>query len=285
MLERKQLPVLKNVYQPHLARLVRKHRLSGDTTLFAFRFEDPDLAERFAYRPGQFMEVSVLGVGEAPISISSTPTRPGVIELVVRRVGRVTEALHRLEPNALVGLRGPYGNGWPLERICGQDLVIIAGGLGMAPLRSLLNYVLDNRAEFGRLAVMYGARTPDDLLFKEELADLGQRSDLELLVTVDQDPTGTWTGRVGVVTTLFEGVQFDPLRSYALVCVPPVAFKYVAAELTGRGFPGERILMSLERKMQCGVGKCGYCNVGHKYICLDGPIFSYWEAINLPGMI
>ncbi|MDI6870205.1 MAG: FAD/NAD(P)-binding protein [Bacillota bacterium] len=285
MLERKLLPMMGNVYQPRLARLVRKHQLSGDTTLFAFRFEDPDQARRFTYRPGQFVEVSVLGVGEAPISISSTPTRPGLIELVVRRVGRVTDALHRLEPNAAVGLRGPYGNGWPIEKLRHQDLAIIAGGLGMAPLRSLLNYVLDNRAEFGRLVVMYGARTPDDLLFKDELADLGARSDLDLLLAVDQDPTGTWNGRVGVVTTLFEGRQFDPQRTYALVCVPPVAFKYVAAELTQRGFPGERILMSLERKMQCGVGKCGYCNVGHKYTCLDGPVFSYWDAINLPGMI
>jgi NAD(P)H-flavin reductase len=285
VLDRRLLPLLENVYQPHLARLVRKHQLSGDTTLFAFRFEDQDLAGRFSYRPGQFMEVSLLGVGEAPISLSSTPSRPGVIELVVRRVGRVTEALHRLEPNALVGLRGPYGNGWPVEKLRHQDLVAIAGGLGLAPLRSLLNYVLDHRAEYEALTVLYGARTPDDLLFKEELAELADRSDLDLLLTVDQDPAGTWKGRVGVVTTLFAGREFAPQRSYALVCVPPVAFKYVAAELTQRGFPGERILMSLERKMQCGVGKCGYCNVGHKYTCLDGPIFSYWDAINLPGMI
>lgn len=285
MLNKSLATLTENVYQPQLARIVRKHQLSPDTTLFAFRFEDPELAERFAYRPGQFVEVSVLGVGEAPISISSTPSRPGVIELVVRRVGRVTEALHRLEQNAVVGLRGPYGNGWPLERVRRQDLLIIAGGLGMAPLRSLLNYVLDHRGEFGRVTVMYGARTPDDLLFRDELADLEARTDLDLLLAVDQNPDGGWPGRVGVVTTLFEGQEFTPQRCYALVCVPPVAFKYVAVELTKRGFPGERILMSLERKMQCGVGKCGYCNVGHKYTCLDGPIFSYWDAINLPGMI
>ncbi|HHW13623.1 MAG TPA: oxidoreductase, partial [Firmicutes bacterium] len=133
--------------------------------------------------------------------------------------------------------------------------------------------------------VMYGARTPEDLLFRDELADLEHRPDVDLLLTVDQDPSGRWEGRVGVVTTLFAGREFDPRRTYALVCVPPVAFKYVAAELTKRGFPGERILMSLERKMQCGVGKCGYCHVGHKYTCLDGPVFSYWDAINLPGMI
>lgn len=274
-----------NVYQPHLARVVRKHNLSGDTTLFAFRFEDPDLAESFTYRPGQFMEVSVLGVGEAPISISSTPSRPGIIELVVRRVGRVTEALHHLDQNAMVGLRGPYGNGWPVGRLRQEDLLIISGGLGLAPLRSLINYVLDHRAEFGRLTIMYGARTCDDLLFKDELADLESRQDVNLLVTVDQNPDGRWTGRTGVVTTLFEGQEFDPQRTYALVCVPPVAFKFVAAELVKRGFPGERILMSLERKMQCGVGKCGGCCVGHKYTCLDGPVFSYWDAINLPGMI
>jgi NAD(P)H-flavin reductase len=285
VLEHKLTPELENVYEPRLARVVRKHPLSEDTTLFAFRYENPDLAERFTYRPGQFMELSVLGVGEAPISISSTPSRPGIIELVVRRVGRVTEALHRLEQNALVGLRGPYGNGWPMERVRHQDLLIIAGGLGLAPLRSLMNYVLDHRAEFGRVTIMYGARTAADLLFKDELADLEARQDLNLLVTVDQNHDGRWAGRVGVVTTLFAGQEFDPQRTYALVCVPPVAFKFVAGELVKRGFPGERILMSLERKMQCGVGKCGGCCVGHKYTCLDGPVFSYWDAINLPGMI
>lgn len=279
------LPLTDNVYQPHLARIVRRRQLSGDTTLFTFRFEDPERAERFTYRPGQFMEVSVMGVGEAPISLSSTPSRPGVIELAVRRVGRVTEALHRLEQNALVGLRGPYGNGWPVEQLRHQDLLIIAGGLGMAPLRSFLTYALDHRAEFGALTVMYGARTPEDLLFRDELGDLAHRPDVELLLTVDQDPGGRWDGRVGVVTTLFAGREFDPARTSALVCVPPVAFKYVASELVKRGFPGERILMSLERKMQCGVGKCGYCKVGHKYTCLDGPVFTYWDAINLPGMI
>lgn len=278
-------PLTENVYQPHLARIVRKHELSADTTLFVFRFEDSERAERFTFRPGQFMEVSVLGVGEAPISISSSPSRPGVIELAVRRVGRVTEALHRLEQNALVGLRGPYGNGWPVEKLRHQDLLIIAGGLGMAPLRSFLNYVLDYRGDFGQLTVMYGARTPDDLLFRDELGDLSSRPDVRLLLTVDQDPTGRWGGQVGVVTTLFSGQEFNPQRCYALVCVPPVAFKYVASELVKRGFPGERILMSLERKMQCGVGKCGYCKVGHKYTCLDGPVFTYWDAINLPGMI
>lgn len=274
-----------NVFQPHLARIVRKHRLTEDTTLFALRFEDSQLAQRFTYRPGQFMEVSLMGVGEAPISISSTPTRSGIIELVVRRVGRVTQALHRLEQNALVGLRGPYGNGWPMEQLKGQDLLIIAGGLGMAPLRSVVNSVLDERSSYGQLTLMYGARTPADLLFAEELSDLDGRPDATALLTVDQNPTGQWPGRVGVVTGLFAGQSFDPARAYALCCVPPVAFKYVAAELVSRGFPGERILMSLERKMQCGVGKCGGCKIGHKYTCLDGPVFTYWDAINLPGMI
>ncbi|MGE5507179.1 MAG: FAD/NAD(P)-binding protein [Chitinophagales bacterium] len=274
-----------NVFRPHLARIVRKHRLTEDTTLFALRFEDSRLAERFTYRPGQFMEVSLMGVGEAPISLSSTPTRSGIIELVVRRVGRVTQALHRLEQNALVGLRGPYGNGWPMEQLKGQDLLLIAGGLGMAPLRSVALAVLDERCSYGHLSVLYGARTPADLLFADELDDLGSRPDATVRLTVDQDPGGQWRGRLGVVTALFEGLDLDPARTYALCCVPPVAFKYVAAELVARGFPGERILMTLERKMQCGVGKCGYCKIGHKYTCLDGPVFSYWDAINLPGMI
>lgn len=274
-----------NALQPHLARVARVLKMTEDTNFYQLRLEDRELAGRFDYHPGQFLQISVLGTGEAPISISSTPTRRGVVELCVRRVGRVTQAIHRLETNAVVGLRGPYGKGWPVDEMRGKDVLLIAGGLGMAPLRSLLGYILDNRRDYGRVQLLYGARTPADLLFRDELSALAERSDVAIRLTVDRDPEGGWPGPVGVVTGLFDTIQIDSANTYAAVCVPPAAFKFVVRELLERRLPGERILMSLERKMNCGVGKCGNCCVGPKYTCLDGPVFTYWDAARLPGMI
>lgn len=274
-----------NPYQPHRAKLVKLEPFTADTALLRLEFLDRERGERFTYRPGQFIQVSALGTGEAPISLCSSPTRPGYLEICVRRVGRVTQALHRLSPGALVGVRGPYGNGFPVEKMRGKDLLLIAGGLGMAPLRSLLWYALDRRGDFGRVILLYGASTPRDVLFRGELQELENRSDVRILITVDRNEEGGWPGRVGVVTTLFEGLEVDSARTVAVICVPPVAFKFVVPKLLERNFKGEQILMSLERKMQCGIGKCGNCNVGSKHTCLDGPVFTYWDAMNVPGMI
>ena len=275
----------RNPYQPHAARITRIYRMVPDNDLFTLRFLDDAVAERFRHRPGQFVMLSVPGTGEAPISISSSPTRPGVLELCVRRVGRVTSALYRLRTNDLVGVRGPYGNGFPVEAMEGNDLILAAGGLGMAPMRSLLWYALDRRDRFGKLVLMYGGRTPESMLFRDELVSLVDRADLECLLTVDQDPAGTWTNRVGVMPALFDHVQVVPAHTYAAVCGPPVVYKYVLERLLALGFSKDRILMSLERRMKCGVGKCGHCSIGYKYTCLQGPIFTYWDAINLPEMI
>jgi sulfhydrogenase subunit gamma (sulfur reductase) len=274
-----------NPYQPHIARLVRIYKMVEDHYLFTFRFEDDDLARTFRHRPGQFVMLSVPGSGEAPISISSSPTRPGVLELCVRRTGRVTDALYRLRMNDRVGIRGPYGNGYPVEAMEGEDLLITAGGLGMAPLRSLLWYALDEREKFGRLILMYGARTPDTMLFRDELTSLADRDDLTCLLTVDEDPAGDWRHHVGVLPILFDHVSLDPRGTMAAVCGPPVVYRFVLQRLLELGFPKDRILMSLERRMKCGVGKCGHCSVGYKYTCVHGPIFTYWDAINLPEMI
>jgi NAD(P)H-flavin reductase len=229
--------------------------------------------------------LSVIGTGEAPFSISSSPTRPGILELCVRRIGHVTNALFELLPNARVGIRGPYGNGFPIEKLEGNSLLLVAGGLGMAPLRSLLWYALDNRSKFKDVTLMYGARNPDDMLFKYELLNLIDRADVNCLLTVDKDESGIWKAHVGVVTKLFEHVEIDPAETYAAICGPEVMFKFVLEQLLQRSFSKDRILMSLERNMQCGVGKCGHCMIGYKYTCLDGPIFTYWDAINLPEMI
>jgi sulfhydrogenase subunit gamma (sulfur reductase) len=274
-----------NPYQPHMARLVRIYRMVPDNHLFTVRFVDNAAAMSFTYRPGQFVMVSVPGVGEAPISISSSPSRPGVLEMCVRRVGRVTNALYRLKTNDLVGVRGPYGNGFPIARMAGNDLLFAAGGLGMAPLRSLVWYALDNREKFNRIVLMYGAKTPAEMLFREELLSLVDRTDMTCLLTVDADPSGTWRNHVGLLPTMFDHAALDPPRTYAAVCGPPVVYKYILERLLKLNFSKDRILMSLERRMKCGVGKCGHCSVGYKYTCLHGPIFTYWDAINLPEMI
>jgi len=229
--------------------------------------------------------LSVLGTGEAPFSISSSPSRPGIIELCVRRIGHVTDALFRQPVNSLVGVRGPYGNGFPIEKLEGTDLLLIAGGLGMAPLRSLLWYALDNRSKFKTITLMYGGRNPDEMLFKYELLNLLDRDDMNCHLTVDRDESGMWKARVGVVTGLFDDLQIDPANTYAAICGPEIMFRFVLQKLLEQNFPKDRILMSLERNMQCGVGKCGHCMIGYKYTCLDGPIFTYWDAINLPEMI
>ena len=278
-------PECPNAYLPHPARITRTLPQISDHQLFQIKFDDEQKAKDFTYRPGQFVMLSVVGTGEAPFSISSTPTRPGIIELCVRRIGRVTDALFRQPPNALVGVRGPYGNGFPIEKLEGNNLLLVAGGLGMAPLRSLLWYALDNRAKFKTITLMYGAKNPDEMLFKYELLNLADRADVKCLLTVDKDESGMWKARIGVVTGLFDDLEIDPARTYAAICGPDVMFRFVLRKLLERNFSKDRILMSLERNMQCGVGKCGHCMIGYKYTCLDGPIFTYWDAINLPEMI
>ena len=281
-----QRPVLNgNPYQPHMARIVRIYPMVEGTYLFTMRFLDEHLARTFRHQPGQFVMLSVPGSGEMPISISSSPSRPEVLELCVRKVGRVTSALYRLHTNDLVGIRGPYGNGYPIRVMRHNDLLVVAGGLGMAPLRSLLWYALDHRDQFNNITLMYGSKRPEEMLFREELLDLVDGADLNCLLTVDADSSGTWKNHVGLLPTLFDHAKINPLRTYAAVCGPPVVYKFVLRKLLELGFPKNRILMSLERRMKCGVGKCGHCSIGYKYTCLHGPIFTYWDAINLPEMI
>lgn len=275
----------RNPYQPHMARIVRIYKMVENNYLFTVRFLDDRLAATFHHIPGQFVMLSVPGTGEAPISISSSPSRPGVLELCIRRVGRVTNALYRQKTNDLVGIRGPYGNGFPIQRLMGSDILFAAGGLGMAPLRSLLWYALDNREKFNRIILMCGSRRPAEMLFREEMLSLADRSDMNCLLTVDADPAGTWGSYIGLLPKLFDYVAIDPSRTFAAVCGPPVVYRFVLERLLALGFPKDRILMSLERRMKCGIGKCGHCSVGYKYTCLHGPIFTYWDVINLPETI
>lgn len=279
-----------NIMLPHLARLVRVIPMVENNYLFLFRFEDPKLNENFTYKPGQFVELTVIGTGEAPISISSTPTRKGVLEMCVRKMGRVTNALYNLSENSFVGIRGPYGNGYPVDDMKGKDILIIAGGLGIAPLRSLINYILDNRSQFGRLILMYGTKTPEDVLFRDEMESLMRRTDLECLLAVEQayqyPGAHPWRGKIGLVTDLFQYAKnINVPNTMAAICGPPIFYKFVLEKLLGMNFSKDHILMSLERRMECGVGKCGHCAIGYKYTCIDGPIFTYWDVINMPELI
>jgi len=283
--ENKQLTIL-NPFLPEPARIVRTYYLTEDVKFFQVRVVDMDKALSFKYCPGQFAMISVVGAGEAPFSISSTPSRPGLLEFCIRKVGGVTNALFRMKENDLIGFRGPYGNGFPVERMRDKDILIVVGGLGTAPLRSVLLYCLDNRDQFRRVSLLHGAKRPSEMIFREEFFALKEREDLECHLAVDGDDTGTWTENIGVVTTLFPKLkEIDPSNTYALVCGPPVMYKFVIKEFVKLNIPKDQILMTLERRMKCGVGKCGHCAIDYIYTCLDGPVFTYWDVIHMRELI
>jgi len=233
------------------------------------------------HKPGQFVEVSLFGVGEAPISICSSPSRSnGSFQLCVRRAGDLTGLLHTLAPGSPIGIRGPFGTGFPIERFRGKDMLFAPGGLGLAPLRSLINQVLDERSDFGRVIILYGARSPAELLFTDELAAWKARGDVEVHLTVDRGDEN-WKGNVGVITTLFPKVEVHPRNTVAVTVGPPVMYRFVLMELLGKGLPDGNIWLSLERRMKCGVGKCGHCQINHLYACQSGPSFSYAQIKHL----
>jgi sulfhydrogenase subunit gamma (sulfur reductase) len=263
-----------SVYVPTPARIVRITRMTEYEKVFELAFPD---GRPLGHDPGQFVQVSVMGYGECPISICSSPTQRETFELCVRRAGMVTDRLHRLEVGSMMGIRGPLGHGFDMREFHGRDVLIVAGGLGMAPLRSLVQYVLDERARFGQFHLLYGARSPAELLFKEDLVRWRQNPDVNLLVTVDR-PDDQWRGRNGVVTLLFRDLpKLDAVNTNVVIVGPPVMFKYVVLEVLARRIPQGSIYCSLERHMKCGIGKCGHCQANHVYVCMDGPVFKYGE--------
>jgi sulfhydrogenase subunit gamma (sulfur reductase) len=265
-------------YTPTLATIAGIKQLTALEKVFTIELPE---GMSLGHRPGQFVEVSAFGVGEAPISISSSPSRSnGSFELCVRMAGDVTGALHRLNPSDHVGVRGPFGRGFPIEKFRGKDMLFAPGGLGLAPLRSLINQVLDERAHFGRVIILYGARNPSELLFKDELQLWAERSDVELHVTVDRGDEN-WTGNTGVITTLFPKISVYPRNTVAVTCGPPVMYRFVLMELLGKGISEGNIYLSLERRMKCGVGKCGHCQINNVYACQSGPVFAYKEIKGL----
>ena len=272
---------IRSQYQPNLAEMVKIETLTEQEKLFTLYMEG---GHDLGHRAGQFVAVSLFGIGEAPISVTSSPARNGTFELCVRDVGDVTGALHRIEPGTRVGIRGPFGNGFPVEKMRGQDLLIAPAGLGMAPLRSLIKQVLEERDSFGRVIILYGARDPSQLLFKDELAQWEARDDVELHVTVDRASEG-WTGNVGVITTLFPKITLNPRSTVAVTVGPPVVYRFILMELLSKGLQDGRIYLSLERRMKCGLGKCGHCQINGAYVCQEGPVFSYARLKELPEAI
>ncbi|MDH5297952.1 MAG: FAD/NAD(P)-binding protein [Desulfobulbaceae bacterium] len=261
-----------NPYLPRPARVVDVIVENSQIKTFVCEFSEATAQQSFSHQPGQFMMVSVPHCGEAPISIASTPTRPGVINLSVRRAGSLTEAMHKLEAGATIGLRGPYGNPFPLAEVKGRDLLFVAGGIGLAPLKSVIDHCLDSGHD-GRIVILYGSRTPEDIAFKGELAAWEKMANVTSLLTVDSGGPG-WQGAVGVVTTLLPQVDLDPAGSMAFVCGPPLMIRFVMAALSDMGYPADRIITTMERYMKCGVGVCGHCHMDDKLVCVDGPVFS-----------
>lgn len=261
---------------PRPARITRVVKETADT--FTLHLEPPD--GKLAFMPGQFNMLYVFGVGEVPISISGDPDAPEVLVHTIRAVGAVTKALMALVPGDVVGVRGPYGNAWPVGEGMRRDLVVVAGGIGLAPLRPVIYHALSHRADFDRVYVLYGTRTPSDILFEEELRSWRARFDMEVELTVDRGLAG-WSGRTGVVTTLIERADFAPESAVAMVCGPEVMMRFAARELAQNGVEEERIFVSLERKMKCGVGLCGNCQLGPELLCRDGPIYPYSRARRL----
>ena len=241
---------------------------------FTLLLQRPEETHSIGFRPGQFSMLWVFGVGELPISISGDPADSDRLTYTVRSVGQATNALVSQKAGNGIGVRGPFGTGWPIEAGKGHDVIVVAGGIGLAPLRPVIYEVLRNRKDYGRLVVLYGARSPRDLLYRKELSLWGRDPDTQILQTVDYGGL-SWRGHVGVVTTLFKYVRLQPSRSVAMICGPEIMMRFVARELEGHGLAPSNIYLSMERNMKCAVGFCGHCQYGPHFICKDGPVFPY----------
>jgi sulfite reductase subunit B len=272
---------LHSIYLPNMAEVTRTEQLTKMEKLFEIRLKN---GQDLGHQPGQFVEVSLFGIGEAPISISSSPTKKGSFELAVRAVGNVTQAMHRMEKGAVLGIRGPFGKGFPVEAIKGKDVLFVAGGIGLVPLRSLINYVIDKRKDFGRVIVFFGAKTPSEQLFLNELAKWRTSKEMEYLETVDR-ADADWKGNVGVITKLFPKVELDPRKTVAVIVGPPIMYRFAILEAQVKGIPDDQIIVSLERRMKCGVGKCGHCQINDIYVCQEGPVFTYAQVKGLKEAI
>ncbi len=279
------LGAFENTYK---AEITSVHKLTELENLFRIQIVNPDDRKRFNFQPGQFVILELPGIGEAPFSISSSASRHGDLELCIRRVGSLTNFLFRLERGTHVGIRGPFGTGFPMDQMHGENILLIAGGLGLAPLRSPIAYVQENRNLFNNVDIIYGTKEPSQLLFTYQY-DMWRADDVNLHIIVEKgDPS--WNGPVGMITKILEDIfthrEADYFqKTYAIVCGPPIMFKFVCKMLNERNIPMEKMFVSLERRMHCGMAKCCRCNIGSTYICLKGPVFDYWSVMNMKEAI
>ena len=275
---------LKHVDRAFKATITNIIDLTAKEKLFHLRIVDEADRARFSFLPGQFVMVEVPGYGEVPISISSSTSQRGYIELCIREAGLVTGILHRARRGAVVGLRGPFGSHFPMEEMKGHHVLLIAGGLGLAPLRAPIFHVTESRSDFGEVHIFYGSQEESQLLFDYQYEQWRRIDGVDLRIILERPPAG-WTGDVGLVTELLDDVEVPMDRTYAIVCGPPVMFKFVCRRLSEMGMPMHRMFVSLERRMHCGMGKCCRCNVGSTYVCRDGPVFDFWTVMNLKEAI
>jgi len=271
----------KDIYLPQLATVEDISQMNATEKYLRLLMDDG----QFDFIPGQFVEVSVAGIGEAPITISSSPTQKNGFELVIRKIGNVSGAIHNLQKGSKLGIRGPLGKGiYPVEEAKGKNVIFICGGIGLVPQRSFINYVLDNRDDYGDVAILQGTKCYDQRLFASEIEAWSKRSDVQMLETLDE-PHESWNGNVGVVTKLVSKVETDLKSAKILVCGPPIMYKFVLMALEENDVPHNNIFLNLERKMKCGVGKCGHCQINDVYVCVDGPVFRYSDLASLPEAI
>lgn len=274
----------KNIYLPYLLKIEKITREAPGVKTFRLKFVNEEEGKNFDFRAGQFGEYSILGKGESTFCIASSPTRKGYIECTFRQAGNVTSALANCEEGNEIGFRGPYGNTFPLDEWKGKNLLFIAGGIALPPMRCVIWNALDLRENFGNITILYGAKTVDDLVYKHELKEWEERPDVNLITTVDPGgETPDWKGQIGFVPSVLEKAAPSSENTVAIVCGPPIMIKFTFPVLEKLGFTEENIYTTLENRMKCGFGKCGRCNVGEVYVCKDGPVFSYKQLKSLPA--
>jgi NAD(P)H-flavin reductase len=274
---------MENIYKPYLMEIAEIIPETKDTATFKLKFKDPEIASVFNFKAGQFAEYSVFGEGECTFCIASSPTRMEYIECSFKEAGKVTAALNRMNVGETIGFRGPYGNYFPVEEMKGSNVVFISGGIGLAPVRCVIDNVLDLRDEFKDITIIYGARSVQDLVYKNLLDEWQKRSDVKTIVTVDPGgETPDWKGEIGFVPTVVEKASLKAENTFAIICGPPIMIKYTMPVLLKLGFEESKIITTLENRMKCGFGKCGRCNIGNVYVCKDGPVFTYEQMKALP---
>mgnify|MGYP000992175282 CR=1 FL=1 len=273
-----------NIYLPYVMTIDRIIEEAPGVRTFRLKFKDKEEENAFSFRAGQFAEYSAFGEGECTFCIASSPTRKEYIECTFRKAGRVTSGLERLEEGATMGFRGPFGNFFPIEEWKGKNLLFVAGGIALPPMRCVIWNILDRRDEFGDITIVYGAKSENDLVYKQELKEWGERSDVRLVTTVDPGgETPSWKGEVGFVPSILEKTAPSSANSIAVVCGPPVMIKFSFPVLEKLGFADDCMYTTLENRMKCGVGKCGRCNIGKYYVCKDGPVFTKKQLNDLPS--